>query len=252
VSGLGTTEPALAVLLWSAAAAAATVVGAVPYLVGRQPGRALVGLSDAVAGGLMLGAGYLMMVRALEESTLVAVTGAALGVGYAYWIRRFAGLDGGSPEGEQPEEGAGLDRGYREMLQVALHSALEGIAIGVAMVLDLRFGIFVAGALAVHNIGEGVSLSDVRIRSGIRPRQAAGLALAAKVSQPLLALAIFALAPVLEAVVSGGLGFAAGGLVFLMLAELLPDSYERAPALAVSLVVSVMAGAVVLLESLLL
>ena len=239
-------EPVLTVLLWSAAAAATTALGTLPFALGRTPSRTLVGLSDAFAGGLMLGAGYLMMVRALELATLPAVGGSALGVAYAHWIRRYAGLDGHDVPDER------MERGYREMLQVALHSALEGMAIGVAMVLDLRLGIFLAAALAVHNVGEGVALSDVLIRCGVRPRQAAGLAVAAKVAQPLLALATFALAPLLGSAEPAGLGFAAGGLVFLRLAELLPESYDKAPATAVSLVVGFAAGAVVLLESLLL
>lgn len=239
-------EPVLALLLYSGVAAAMTALGALPFALGRPPGPLRVALAESLAGGLMLGAAYLLVDRGLEVGVWPVLGGATLGVAYTWWIRRYAGLqdlDAGSVEG--------AERGYKLILRNVLHSASEGVAIGVAMVLDPRLGVFVALALALHNVGEGISLTAAlgeRVAAG----HAAGLSVASKISQPLLALAAFALAPALAGFLPAGLGFAAGALLFLVLTELVPDAYERAPALGIALVVSGAAGGVVLLEALLL
>ncbi|MDX1383865.1 MAG: hypothetical protein R3190_09505, partial [Thermoanaerobaculia bacterium] len=200
---------------------------------------ATIGAAGAVASGLMLGSGYLLLSRGLERSTLPVLVGAALGVAYTYWIQSYAGVAEGA--------GARLSEG-RLVLQNGLHSAAEGVAIGVAMVLDLRLGAFLAVALAVHNVAESMALTDGLAERGIGPRQAAGLGVVSDVSMPVMALAAFALSPVLEGLLSGALGFAAGCLVFLILTELLPMSYGRASSLWVGASVSVSAGALVLAE----
>ena len=61
----------------------------------------------------------------------------------------------------------------------------------------------------------------------VRLRQAAGLAVACKISQPLLALAAFALSPVLTGFLPAALGFAAGALVLLVLTTLRSSSILR-------------------------
>lgn len=240
-------EPVLALLLYSGVAAAMTALGALPFALGRPPGPLRVALAESLAGGLMLGAAYLLMGRGLDVGVWPVLGGGALGVAYTWWIRRWAGL-------EDLDEGGveGAEHGYKLILRNVLHSASEGLAMGVAMVLDPRLGVFVALALALHNVGEGVSLTDALVGEKVEAGHAAGLSVASKISQPLLALAAFALAPALAGFLPAGLGFAAGALLFLVLTELVPDAYERAPALGIALVVSASAGGVVLLEALLL
>ena len=79
----------------------------------------------------------------------------------------------------------------------------------------------------------------------------AGLAIVTNVPQPLLAIVGFALAPALEGIFPGMLGFAAGALVYLVLTDLLPASYHRADDRLVAFLVSAAAGAVALLEAVL-
>ena len=238
------TEPVFAVLLFSSLAALLAALGVVPFAAGRRPASAWIAGAYALASGLMLGAGYLLMSRGLERGALGVVGGAALGVLYAWWIKRYAGatLD------RHPESAGDEGPAYKLLLETMLHAAAEGVAIGVAMVLDLRLGIFVALALAVHNIGEAMALTDALHRRGIGIGEAAGLCVGTNVPQPLLALAVFALDPVLTALLPAALGFAAGALVFLVLTELLPASYARGRRALIALVVSASAGAVILLE----
>lgn len=195
----------------------------------------------------MLGVGYLLMTRGLEQATTTVILGAGVGVAYTRWVRSYARLDAldrGRPEGESEGE-----RTYKVVLQNTLHASAEGVAIGVAMYLELPLGIFLALALAVHNVGEAMALTDVLRRQGRTVGESAGLAVVTNVAQPLLAIVAFALSPALESSFPALVGFAAASLVFLTLTEIVPDSYRRADARLVALLVSTTAGVVVLLQA---
>lgn len=240
-------EPVLAVLLFSSLAALLAALGVVPFIGGRQPPAVWIAGAYALASGLMLGSGHLLMSRGLERGALAVVAGAAVGVLYAWWIKRYTGAH---VVDRRPETASDAGLGYKLLLESMLHAAAEGVAIGVAMVLDLGLGIFLALALAAHNIGEAMALTDTLRRRGISLGAAAGLCVGTNVPQPLLALAVFALEPVLGGLLAAALGFAAGALAFLVLTELLPASYERGRGVVIALVLTVAAGAVLLLEDL--
>lgn len=240
-------EPVLLVLLFGALAAAATALGALPFVGGRQPDLAWIGAAYAVAGGAMIGVGYLLMSRGLPKAPLAVVLGAGFGVAYTSWAQFYAGLD---TLDTRPGRESGPDYGYKIILQNTLHSSAEGVAIGVAMALELSLGIFLALALAVHNVGEAMALTDVLRRRGMTAGESAGLAVVTKVAQPLLAIVAFALAPALGGFAPALVGFAAGALVFLALTELVPASYQRLDARHVALLISSAAAAVVFLHAL--
>jgi ZIP family zinc transporter len=247
-------QPVLTVLWISSAAAVFGALGSLPFGLRRPPSRAIVGGAYALASGLMLGAGYLLLGRALDRATVAVLVGAALGVLYTHGIQVYSGLvelevePGAPPRFAEASAPPGPELGYKVLLQYALHSAAEGLAIGIAMVLELRLGVFLALALAVHNVAESMALTEILRQRGMSVSEAFGLCVVAKITQPVLALAAFALAPVMTALLPGALGFAAGCMVFLVLTELLPASYRRASKLPVGLLVSIAAGAVLLLE----
>ncbi|HVR29249.1 MAG TPA: ZIP family metal transporter [Thermoanaerobaculia bacterium] len=248
-------EPVLAVLLLSTLAAVVGALGALPFGLPRPPSSAVVGGAYALASGFMLGAGYLLVSRGLDRATIAVLVGAGVGVAYTHWVHVYSGLEELEPApalvpGAEAADGRTIERGYKILLQSALHSAAEGIAIGLAMVLELRLGIFLALALAVHNVAESMALTEILRRRGATVAEAAGLCVVAKITTPVLALASYALAPVMTALLPGALGFASGCLVFLVLTELLPASYRQTAKLPVGLMVSVAAGAMVLLEHL--
>ncbi len=94
-----------------------------------------------------------------------------------------------------------------------------------------------------------MALTDVLRRRGASVGESAGLCVVTNVMQPLMAVFVFALGPALQELFPALLGFAAGALVFLALTELVPASYHRADAKLVAVLVSVGAGAVVLLQA---
>ena len=71
----------------------------------------------------------------------------------------------------------------------------------------------------------------------------------ARVPQTLLALVSFSVIPAVPRLLPWALGFAAGTLLYLVMTELLPASYERAGNTGIALVVSFSAGVVVFLKT---
>ena len=69
-------EPVLAVLLFSSLAALLAALGVLPFLAGRRPAAVWIAGAYALASGLMLGAGHLLMSRGLERGALSVVAGA--------------------------------------------------------------------------------------------------------------------------------------------------------------------------------
>lgn len=242
-----TAQPVLLVLLFGSLAAAATALGALPFVGGRRPDLAGIGAAYALAGGAMLGVGYLLMSHGIVRATLPVMLGAGAGLVYSRWIQHYAGID---TLDTRPGREDGADYGYKIILQNTLHSAAEGVAIGVAMAHELTLGAFLAVALALHNVGEAMALTDVLRRRGMTAGESAGLAVVTKVAQPLLAIVAFALAPAVAGLAAALLGFAAAALVYLALTELVPASYQRLDSRRVALLVSTAAGAVVFLQSL--
>jgi zinc transporter, ZIP family len=67
------------------------------------------------------------------------------------------------------------------------------------------------------------------------------------VSQILLAIVVFALASAAPSLLPWALGFAVGALVYLVMAELLPECYRQAGRTSIAVVTFVAMGIVILL-----
>lgn len=238
-------DPILTVLAFSALAAAAGGLGAVP-LIGRDDLPAKwIGWANALASGLMLGAAYVLSTAETSGSPLAAAAGAVLGILFIHATHAVAGtaeLDLNRLREPDPTYG------YQVLLVGSLHGAAEGVAIGVAMAVDLPFGILMALAIAVHNVPEGMILAAVLKSRGARQRDAVGLAVATNVGQVLLAVVTLAVVIAAPAALPWAVGFAVGGLIYLVLLELLPESYREVGATSIALLTLVAIGVVVLLQ----
>jgi zinc transporter ZupT len=142
---------------------------------------------------------------------------------------------------------AGPAYGYQVVLVNALHATQEGVAIGAAMLVSLHFGISMALALAVHNIPEAMVLTSILAERGVRARHAAALAVAVNANQVLVAVVTFVVVGALPFLFPWAVGVAVGALIYLVLAELLPESYRQAGHTSIALVTLVAMGIVVAL-----
>lgn len=237
----------LQVLFWSALAAIAAALGVVPLLWRPQPPAWWIGWANALAAGLMLGAAYVLLLAGLGDGALRLGAGAALGILFVAVTHLASGT---SDLDLNRFDDTGPAYGYQVFLVNSLHSASEGIAIGVAMHLHVPLGIFLAAAMAVHNIPEATIFSAIVRARGVRLPSAAALSVAVNASQVLLAVTAWSVLAAAPAVLPWLLGFAVGALIYLVLAELLPESYHQAGATPIALVTILAMGVVVLLGGL--
>jgi zinc transporter ZupT len=240
-------DPTLTVLMYSSLAALTAVVGVLPQAFRGAPGLREIGWANAIAAGLMMGVAYTLLTAGLGEELARGGVGALLGI--AFVRATHALTDTGELDLEQLDR-TGPEFGYKALLADTLHAAHEGIAIGAAMSLSLPLGISMALALAVHNVPEAMILGRVLTRQGAGLGQAAGLAVATNINQVLLAVVTFAVTGAAPVLLPWVVGFAVGALLYLVLVELLPESYRQAGQTSIALVTIVAMGMVVLLMGL--
>lgn len=238
------TNPTLAVLTYSGLAWLCAGLGAIPVAIRARLPISWLGWANAVAAGLMLGVAYVLIAAGLTRTPALGAAGAALGIGFLFWTHGVAGthdLDLDRLGDTAP------DYGYQIVLVNTLHTAPEGIAIGVAMMLSPSLGVFSALAIAVHNVPEVAVLAAVLHSRGLTLARAVGAAAATRVSQVLFAVSTLAVASAAPVVLPWALGAAVGALLYLIMAELLPHCYRQAGHTSIALVTLLAMGMVVLL-----
>ena len=237
-------EPTLTVLLYSSLAAFAAALGVLPQALRGRPTLPLLGWANALASGLMLGVAYSLLTEGLGEGVLLGGLGALVGLAMVRGTHYLVGtedLDLNDLDDLDPAYG------YRVVIVNTLHAGYEGLAIGVAMWVSLPFGISMALALAVHNIPEAMTLTAIVAERGVRMGHAGLLAVAANLNQVLVGILTFTVLELYPVLLPLAVGFAVGALIYLVLAELLPESYRQAGHTSIALVTLVAMGIVVAL-----
>ena len=212
--------------IWSVLAALAAGLG--PFFIGKKD----LGWANAFAAGMMLGAAYLVMTAGLGQAAITASIGAAVGIIATFSIHVWLGV------------------GTRPVIAYAasaVHSAPEGVALGAAMALSPEFGFFVVLTFAIHNVSESAGIISQLEAGGLKRSRATLLAIGARATQIIMALVAYYVATSSPAALAATLGFAFGSLVYLCIAELLPEAYHTAGRTSIAVVASVAAGVVALL-----
>jgi zinc transporter ZupT len=238
------------VFLAALATALATGLGALPFLFARHPGPSWVGLASALAAGLMVGASMGLLWEGGRYGVGRTVLGALVGVAFI-WISRSL-IAHGRELHLGALQGADARRALLVVGVMTLHSFSEGVGVGVAFGGAEALGILIAVAIAVHNIPEGLAISLVLVPRGTSVRNAAGWSIFSSLPQPLMAVPAFLFVEEFSGVLPIGLGFAAGAMLWLVAAELVPEALETARPRAVALVVAGAALAMLLFLLLLL
>jgi zinc transporter ZupT len=240
-------DPTLVVLAAASVCALAAGLGAIPQALHGHPRPAVLGWSNALAAGLMLGVAYALLSTGLGDGLLQAGVAAIMGMGLVRASRAASGTED-LPLNATGDTGPAY--GYQVVLVNTLHAAHEGVAIGAAMLVSLPFGLSMTLALAVHNVPEAMGLITILTDRGLKLPRAAALAVVTNLNQVLLAVVTFSVVSVLPALAPWALGFAVGALIYLVLVELLPEAYHQTGKTSIALVTLVAMGVVVVLEGL--
>jgi zinc transporter ZupT len=241
---------ALAVFLAALATALATGLGAVPFLFAGTPDRSWIGVANGLAAGFMLGASIGLCLEGARYSVGRTFLGAAAGITFiavaGTVLARNHHVHIGSLQGSDA---------FRAVLIVGvmtLHSFAEGVGVGVAFGDGATLGLLIALAIAVHNIPEGLAISLVMVPRGASVASAAGWSVVSSLPQPLMAVPAFLFVEAFGGFLPVGLGFAAGAMVWLVAADLLPEAVANTRVRTVVLAVGGASAAMLAFQLLLL
>ncbi len=112
-------------------------------------------------------------------------------------------------------------------------------------------GILITTAIAIHNIPEGLAISLVLVPRGTSAWRAALWSVFSSVPQPLMAVPAYLFVTAFRPILPAGLGFAAGAMVWMVFAELIPDALEETESTNVALTVTLAFTAMVALQQIL-
>ncbi len=204
--------------------ALATGLGALPFAFVGEMSRRWLGISSAIASGFMLSASGALLIEGAIRGVWRTAAGAAVGAIFIWGTHRALG----NHELQLGElRGADAMKGILIVSVMTLHSFSEGVGIGVSYGGGAELGIFITIAIAIHNIPEGLAISLVLVPRGTSVREAAGWSIFSSLPQPLVAGLAFLFVEQFRPFLPVGLGFAGGAMIWLVLAELLPDAREE-------------------------
>ncbi len=226
-------QPITLVFIYALITALATGLGALPFFFIKNISDSFLGKSYAIAAGLMLSASYSLIFEGYALNNWMTISGMAVGVLLVvlsnYWL----------DNGNSVEVDDILGGHRKEMLLflgiMTAHSFAEGISVGVSFVNTIEFGIFISIAIAVHNIPEGLAISLVMVPKGVRPIKAMWWSIFSSLPQPLMAVPAFLFVDAFKTYLPFGLGLAAGAMIWMVFAELIPDALKKSNAHTIAL-----------------
>ena len=211
----------IVVILAGAATALATGLGAIPvFLLGDRAAQ-LRPLLSAVAAAVMVLASAALLGPAIDDGSPAAIlAGLALGVLFVLDARRRLARRGRFA-------GAAHADARRSLLVFGVlfvHSLPEGLAVGAAWAADpAAVGPFVIAAVALQNIPEGTAMAIPMATAGYSRARQFWAAVMSSAPQPVGALLAYVLVEEVRSLLPLSLAFAAGAMLAVVFAELVPD-----------------------------
>jgi zinc transporter, ZIP family len=220
----------LTLLLAATATALATGLGAIPvFLLGTRAAVLRPFLLGVAAGAMSVASVAGLLLPGLDQGSAFSVgAGLAAGVLFLAFARRA--LDPRHRHLERAQS-AGVRTSILVFIVLLIHSLPEGFAIGTAYASDTTgLSLFVIVAIGVQNVPEGTSVAIPMAAAGFSRTRQFWAAVATSAPQPLGAAVAFLLVEQIEPLLPVSFGFAAGAMLALVIAELLPTAVrEGAP-----------------------
>ena len=208
--------------------ALATGLGALPLGIYRNMGSRSLGLANAMAGGTMLAASLALVQEGIEIGLGRTVLGIFIGLVFIAITHKYLDESQDEPLTIGLLEGADARKALMVIGIMTMHSFTEGVAVGVSHGGAESLGVFITAAIALHNIPEGLAISLVLVPRGVSILRAALWSIFSSLPQPLMAVPAFLFVEAFEPFLPAGLGFSAGAMLWMVLAELGPEASEEA------------------------
>lgn len=214
------------VLIYSGITALATGLGVIPLYFTKNISVSKMSLASALASGLLLAAAFDLINEGTNSNAVLTLLGVIAGVTLISLSRKW--LD------KRKTPGVG-DLAKADLLKViviigvmTIHSFAEGIAVGLSFGGDnLSFGSMISIVIALHNVPEGLAIGLVLIPKGVKIWKAGLWSVFSSLPQPLMAVPAFLMVLAFEPFLPFGLGLAAGAMIWMIGAEVLPDACHK-------------------------
>lgn len=237
-------------VFWVALATAlATGLGAVPFFLFRQFSRNWLGIFNAAAAGLMLGASVGLINSGVASNLGLLTLGTLVGLFLIMFLS--SRLEHNHDENQLLLRTGGGLRGFLIVSVMAIHSFAEGIGIGVAYGGSEALGTFISLAILIHNIPEGLAISLVLVPRGTSSWRASLWSVFSSLPQPLMAVPAYLFVLFFRPFLPFGLGLAAGAMLWMVFSELIPDALEESNHNTVGIVVTLALAAMIAMQTLL-
>jgi zinc transporter, ZIP family len=219
----------LTVFLLSLGTAFATGLGALPFAFGRSSFTSrTIGTWYALAGGLMVGSSVMLIQEAIYAGQgLQGGVGLVLGYGLVWLVSKYLRHDAKEAALQNMTKVRSLRSVGLFFWVLTLHSASEGIGMGVAFGPSAQLGTMTSVAMALHNIPEGIALCLMLVPRGVSWQRSGLLAIATSLPQPLLAVPAYLLVDHFRMFIGIGMGLAAGAMLAVCVTDILPESYKH-------------------------
>eukprot|EP00934_Nitzschia_sp_Nitz4_P001987 Nitzschia sp. Nitz4//scaffold182_size44100//17418//18465//NITZ4_007252-RA/size44100-augustus-gene-0.20-mRNA-1//1//CDS//3329539559//1987//frame0 len=216
--------------------AVSTGLGALPLSIVPNLPSYYVGVSNAIAAGMMVTASYSLFHEGSvfddphDASTIPAlyrtIFGAILGLSFINLTEKVLSKHEDLNVGGL--DGADAKRALLIFLVMLLHSFSEGVGIGVSFggAHGSELGVFISASLAVHNIPEGLAMAVTMIPRGTSLLTAMVWAVLSSAPQPLMAVPAYEFVHHFVPILPVGLGFAGGAMAWVAVFELLSEAVE--------------------------
>ncbi|MEE2945708.1 MAG: ZIP family metal transporter [Pseudomonadota bacterium] len=242
-------DPVIYVFLAALITALATGLGPLPFVIWRSMSPKAVSICNGIAAGLMIAASFSLLQEGMALSptrTILGLVGGFVFIATSHQIiERYDNFHIGDIQGADAVK----------MLMIVgimtLHSAAEGVGVGVAYAGEGNLGEFITAAIAIHNIPEGLAIALVLVPRGAKVWQAMGWSVFSSLPQPLLAVPAFMFVTFFTPFLPIGLGLAAGAMIWMTLSELIPEALENATSPMIASAVTMSIAGMLLFELLL-
>lgn len=214
------------VLVAASITAVATGLGALPFLFLRKLDPFWISISNAIAAGLMLAATHALIAEGVALSAERTILGMLLGLAGILAANHFLR----NQDGIEIAALSGLDarRAFLIIAVMTAHSFAEGVGVGVSFGGGGELSAFITAAIAVHNIPEGLAISLLLVPRGTPVWQAAAWSIFSSLPQPIAAVPAYLFVEQFSAFLPVGLGLAAGAMIWMVFAELVPEANHHA------------------------
>jgi len=219
-------EPVVFVALAALITALATGLGALPFAVWRSMSPKAVSICNGIAAGLRIAASFSLLQEGYTQSPIRTILGLVGGFAFIALSHQIISRNKDITIGAI--QGADALKVLMIVGIMTLHSAAEGVGVGVAFAGEGNLGQFITAAIAVHNIPEGLAIALVLVPRGATVWQAAGWSVFSSLPQPVLAVPAFLFVTVFAPFLPVGLGLAAGAMIWMTMSELIPEALEDA------------------------